>query len=142
MVEDPSGPLAQRVLAAGDDTVRMTPVADDHARVRVCVEMIDKRRHVGQRDAQVGVHEKNDVARGLQHAGAHGEAFAAVVRIFHDGDQRVAAGRRTGRFHRAVAGRFDHYQHLAEARKVRGQAPQFPDRPPDALLLGVGRDDN
>jgi hypothetical protein len=86
--------------------------------------------------------KKNDVARSPQHAGAHGETFAAVVGIFDDSEQGIAGGGRAGRFHRAVRGGLDDHQHLAETRKLRGQAPQFPDRPTDPLLLGIGRDDN
>ena len=85
--------------------------------------MRDERGHVPERHTQVGVHEKDDLTRRLQHAGPHGEPFPPVVRVFDDGDQRITPGGRAGRLHRPVAGRLDDQQDFAEPRKAGGETP-------------------
>ena len=120
----------------------MPPAADGNIDVRMGVEMGDKRRHVAQRHAEVRIHEKNNFARGAQHAGAHREPFAPVDIVFHQRDQRLSRRGLAGDCRRPVAAGLDDKDDLAQPGKIPRQRAQGSHSGTDASLLGVGRDNN
>lgn len=80
-VEDPARHLARQRLPVGNQAVRVT--ARPHEHIRIARET-QKLIHEAQRNAEIGIHEKDPVAPGPEHAGLHGKSFAVCRLVLHD----------------------------------------------------------
>jgi len=87
-VEDAAVDDAKERLAAGNDALAMAAAADDNVGL-ITVEHSEKLEDEAERYAEIGIHEKDDVARGGEHAGFDREALAASDGVFDDADARV-----------------------------------------------------
>ena len=134
-VKDLAHALAQRGLAAADAAACMLAVADEDLRAGILLEMPEEVVDGCQRDAEVGIHVEDVLAPCAKHAGADGEAFAALDLVVDDLKIRLARGEAAGYVQRPIRAVLDDDQDLqrkcAAAREIRealergGKAPGF-----------------
>jgi len=136
-VEQPAGQLAGERLPDGDDAVRVAAAAHENVRATGLEQkLVDK----PQRDAQVGIHEKNHVAAREKHSGFDRMALAACRRVDEDPEPPVLSGRLACHVPGVIGSGLDDDQKLPFF--IRENPADFPDRGRQAGRLVPGGNHN
>jgi len=123
----------------------MLPIPNEHIDFGVLLELCQKAMNLPQRNAQIGIHVEDDLARGAQHPAPHRVPLSPLGPIVHN----LKAHRRIGLLsshlsrysQRPVWALLDDDQHLQSSLELFREPPQFHHRRRQSHRFPIGWDD-